>query len=1623
MSTLVQAANTDSPAPAPVKQRYEADLLGNIQQALAGLQGFDIMALELIQNADDAGAAAMRFDVREEGLHVWNSERFSSCGLTETTCPHLANGDGDGVARPCNFHAISRMGSRSKINVGSQIGRFGIGFVSVYQVTDSPIIRSRDLQMRLDPLNSESPTHRIAEVDGTEFELPWASRQSATRSALNASPTPGDVRERVAAQIRDVMDRGLLFLRRLERIELFVDGALVHAVSIGRAGNVLMLTKEPNGSEERWLVLKTDAGARAEELDLKTRFPMLAELDRSAAVTVAIPLDDRPIEGLLYAYLPTEQSSGLPMHVNADFFPHPNRRALVLTGEQHDRYWNELLLEAAAGAIAENFAMLSGQIGAKRLWEIGSSSLALRGDGAFAVFWDRFAEAARNHSCSWSVEQKWCPIGSSQLPPEAMPSDQQAALAAIGLDILHPDLRPHWTALSTLGARPLRLSAMIDALALAYGDADQAAPRPTPTLLGAIDGIVEAGLRTPGAEPALARLRAVPFAPGRDGDLHSLATLRSPPAGATAEQVNAFIPEVVFAHEDLARQASLLPLVPRYGFDEFAEHLADRIETEADAVAVIGGPAHRVRAFYDLLVATAAGDPDVDGSPLVDTPILRTRSGFTSPRRGLLPGGFDDPIGHLAVVDVAVMSQPMLALAQSALGVETLSFCDYVRKHLADILAAGPSREQYRSLMREIAQHWRELALGGALATLGQLRFVRNRAGGYSRAPDVYFFSAALEAALGPGPERWVDENWLPEDTSQARLRDLLESELGLPRRASIRHIVDRIELIAEGTPDDETAKRLNNLARHLVERLPTMTEAERTDLERLRGLEWLPASLDGQREEAWYAPYEVYRPFRVAGFASQACVPDLSVLRSTQVRGLTDFLDFLEMPDEPPTGIVVAHLRHCMTSGIQPSDIAYQMLSEGVEASPASLEPLRGSAFIYVAAEKRWLTADEVFWEAPPFRGRWHAASQNMHLRSPLYRHLGVSDRPEPRHYAKMLVQLSEEGDLDTDDLLVNDRCLAVVAEALESGDLTPDSLLEIVGSHPILVNFDRESLFPEDAIWSDADWLAAPFDGALDEQLVGTPNCARGSAARLFRALGVRPLTKVARLRLATEPDNVVSQEVTERLAERADLLLWLAPTASGRTRLLRALMDLEVRLTSTLNVQAELLTSDPPTRSQAAPVTAFYEAERNVLHMRETPGMPLDWSAAFRDLFAQLGTVPHEGDVRPVIMAAVYVMGAASAAEAEQALRTADYSPPPLNEGHEGERGEAIDDLEDPYEDGEADDSDDGADEDRQPTDDEDADDAQVDGDGSEAEEEDDGSAGDDAEDDDVQDDHGHEDGGGERAERGRGGAADPTGGGIGSGRHGGGSSGSGVGSGMGWGAGAGSGSGNTGGGRSGGGGGSPGSGVHQEGQTRRSRLLAYVVSTKNATQDGGNDHARAEAAKIDIAAIEAVLKYERNARRVPVEQSHSNPGFDIRSAHEDGAGTRLIEVKGLASAWNERGIKLTGVQYEMAREHPEQFWIYVVEHACDLETQKVHAIANPFSKVAEYWFDGGWSGMAEETGAARDLNLVAGVKLRHRVWGVGTVLAVERRGSGDFVTIEFPIEGRKSIPFNSMLAFVT
>ena len=48
---------------------YTANLLGNIRSHLAGLQGYDVMALELIQNADDAKAEEIPANVSADAAY------------------------------------------------------------------------------------------------------------------------------------------------------------------------------------------------------------------------------------------------------------------------------------------------------------------------------------------------------------------------------------------------------------------------------------------------------------------------------------------------------------------------------------------------------------------------------------------------------------------------------------------------------------------------------------------------------------------------------------------------------------------------------------------------------------------------------------------------------------------------------------------------------------------------------------------------------------------------------------------------------------------------------------------------------------------------------------------------------------------------------------------------------------------------------------------------------------------------------------------------------------------------------------------------------------------------------------------------------------------------------------------------------------------------------------------------------------------------------------------------------------------------------------------------------------------------------------------------------------------
>jgi hypothetical protein len=82
-----------------VKGKYASDLLGGLRTHLQGVQGYDIMTLELLQNADDAKATNVVFDIQDDGLKVWNNGFFNYCGDLENECALFKE-----KGKTCDFH-------------------------------------------------------------------------------------------------------------------------------------------------------------------------------------------------------------------------------------------------------------------------------------------------------------------------------------------------------------------------------------------------------------------------------------------------------------------------------------------------------------------------------------------------------------------------------------------------------------------------------------------------------------------------------------------------------------------------------------------------------------------------------------------------------------------------------------------------------------------------------------------------------------------------------------------------------------------------------------------------------------------------------------------------------------------------------------------------------------------------------------------------------------------------------------------------------------------------------------------------------------------------------------------------------------------------------------------------------------------------------------------------------------------------------------------------------------------------------------------------------------------------------------------------------------------------------
>ncbi|XP_034023953.1 sacsin [Thalassophryne amazonica] len=137
---------------------------------------------ELLQNADDANATECSFliDMRK---NTDIRENLLDPGMIVSHGPSLWSFN-NAVFSDTDFLNITRLGGSVKRCEADKVGKFGLGFNSVYHITDIPIIMSREFMIMFDP-NINHISKHIRDKSNPGIKINWSKQQKRLRKFPN----------------------------------------------------------------------------------------------------------------------------------------------------------------------------------------------------------------------------------------------------------------------------------------------------------------------------------------------------------------------------------------------------------------------------------------------------------------------------------------------------------------------------------------------------------------------------------------------------------------------------------------------------------------------------------------------------------------------------------------------------------------------------------------------------------------------------------------------------------------------------------------------------------------------------------------------------------------------------------------------------------------------------------------------------------------------------------------------------------------------------------------------------------------------------------------------------------------------------------------------------------------------------------------------------------------------------------------------------------------------------------------------------------------------------------------------------------------------------------------------
>ncbi|KZT35917.1 hypothetical protein SISSUDRAFT_1064126 [Sistotremastrum suecicum HHB10207 ss-3] len=368
--------------------RGDIDKTALIRSVLDGYPFSSSIFRELLQNSDDSGATAQTFIL---DLRTHEANCLIHPALRDCQGPALI-AINDRPFLPKDWEAIKNMYTSSKLRDASKTGKYGIGFRSVYHVTDTPHILSGSTLLVFDPHGNfaeegtdglaidfvqkhdqcsdsvaamNAMNHNLSEAfEGAIVRLPLRTQQQASTSKIRpgSAVSPESIRELLVSFSEDLLDVTLLFLRHVKQIVLKIiepDGnSTVVATStftpkdirdVSFAGSALeneqlmLCTLATNtvttAREVTWAIVRSETKHKDISEVIATRIPRSAEAisaeliaeKLSGDIALAVPLDMSVLsdfKGRLFTILPLPIITPFPCHMHAFFALTPSRQSL-----------------------------------------------------------------------------------------------------------------------------------------------------------------------------------------------------------------------------------------------------------------------------------------------------------------------------------------------------------------------------------------------------------------------------------------------------------------------------------------------------------------------------------------------------------------------------------------------------------------------------------------------------------------------------------------------------------------------------------------------------------------------------------------------------------------------------------------------------------------------------------------------------------------------------------------------------------------------------------------------------------------------------------------------------------------------------------------------------------------------------------------------------------------------------------------------------------------------------------------------------------------------------------------------------------------------------------------------